>query len=244
MPAVTAIRPHLTRKPPHPKAADKGIKTLNSSNARHELQASARWGLTRRVLLALIVCLTPVLTVNAAVAPQPHELVSDVVARVMERLAEVGDHDGGEVDGDSNMLALFEEELSPHFAFPTISRWIAGERWQTFSESERAELQAAVHDHIVHAYASLLARGHNVSIVIDDNSKINKKSARVGGLLALPGGQDLSLEFRLLRGEFDWKLYDLTVDGLSFARSLKAELQPILKADGIAGLRAYLQRHQ
>ena len=52
------------------------------------------------------------------------------------------------------------------------------------------------------------------------------------------------VEFRLLRAGEDWKLFDLTVDGLSFARSLRAELSPVLSDGGIRALRRYLDEHQ
>lgn len=201
---------------------------------------SSRQLIVRFASVALVASLW--LSTVSAAAPEPHVLVSDVIERVMSRLGEAAP---GAENQDTALLALFEEELSPHFAFGTISRWIAGKRWDTLSPAERAELEAVVHDHIVHAYASLLARGHSATIRIDSqNSRVGTKSARVGGVLALPQGQDLALEFRLLRAEADWKLYDLAVDGLSFARSLRAELNPVLLAEGIEGLRAYLARYQ
>jgi len=176
-----------------------------------------------------------------AITQEPHELVASVVARVMARLGDAPD-DGAA--SQTAMLQLFEEELSPRFAFRMISRWIAGRNWQSFSSSEREELMAAVREHVVHVYASLLSRGRSVEISIDRKSTILTKSAKVGGHMATPDGRDFKLEFRLLRSDDDWKLYDLSVDGLSFARSLQAELSPVIEAGGIDGLRSYLARFQ
>ncbi len=203
------------------------------------LDVGRRVGRTVR-LVTLVAALTLVAEAHA-LSQEPHELVNEVVARVMARL---DDDLSNAEDGQKELLSLFEQELSPHFAFDTISRWIAGGRWKTLSDPERVELMAAVRDHIVRVYASLLARGRSVEIRIENNSSIAVRSAKVAGIMATPDGRDFTLEFRLLRGEHDWKLFDLSVDGLSFARSLRAELNPVIAAGGIPALKAYLAEHR
>ncbi len=174
-------------------------------------------------------------------ARAPHELVSDVVGRVMDRLDTTIVEDQ---ESQAALLDLFEQELSPHLAFATITRWIAGERWDGFSGTERDELMAAVHTHIVHVYAALLARGRTVEITIDPNSVVKTRSAKVTARMQTPDGRGFNLEFRLLRDEDQWKLFDLAVDGLSFTRSLRAELGPVISEGGVAGLRSYLDKHR
>lgn len=194
--------------------------------------------LVAAALLALLTSLPA-----TALAPQPHELVSDVIARVMARLGETPAAADDAVAGAA-VLSLFEQELSPYLAFGTITRWVAGKSWATLGEAQQAELLEAIRGHIVHVYATLLARGRSVDIRIDDSSVVKAKSAQVGATLATPDGRDFSLEFRLLRAGDDWKLFDLTVDGLSFARSLRAELSPVISDGGVKGLRQYLDKHR
>jgi phospholipid transport system substrate-binding protein len=196
---------------------------------------------TRIIQTALIV-LSLQLSWGPAIAAssQPHELVGAVIERVMTRLGDKLADDAAQ----TALQQLFEEELSPHFAFAMITRWVAGKRWETFSAAEREELLMTVRKHIVHVYAALLARGTSVEIRIDPESTVRNKSAKVGAVMLTPSGGDFKLEFRLLRSDDDWKLYDLAVDGLSFARSLRAELNPVIEDGGIAALRNYLNKHQ
>lgn len=166
-----------------------------------------------------------------AMAVAPHELVESVVGRVMSRIGEA----------DVDVLAVFEQELAPHLDFAVITRWLVGEKWTSFSAAEHDELVATVRSHILRVYASLLARGREIDIAIEQTSTVLTRSATVAAHLALPDRR-VPVEFRLVRNGDDWKLYDLVVEGLSFARSLRAELAPVIDAGGVSGLKTYLNR--
>lgn len=212
------------------------MPNARSPALRRRLRRATHIIQTAPIVLILLFSCGPAI----AGSSQPHELVGAVIDRVMTRLGD----DLADDAAHKALQQLFEEELSPHFAFSMITRWVAGKRWETFTAAEREELQATVRTHIVHVYASLLARGTSVEIRIDPESTVRNKSAKVGAVMLTPSGGDFKLEFRLLRSGEDWKLYDLAVDGLSFARSLRAELHPVIEDGGIAALRNYLNKHQ
>jgi phospholipid transport system substrate-binding protein len=179
------------------------------------------------------------MTPAAANVPAPHELVSAVIDRVLERLETL---DGGSAAPAHAVLEVFEQELTPHLDFATITRWMSGPRWQSFSEGERADLTGAIRTHIIHVYSSLLAHGRDVAIDVQPNSTLRKRSAKVPAMLATTDGRNFQIEFRLLQSEDTWRLYDLVVDGVSFARSLQAEIGPVIAAEGVRGVKAYLAR--
>jgi phospholipid transport system substrate-binding protein len=191
-----------------------------------------------RFLAALAFVLCSLVPVADAAAGEPHELVSEVIERVMARLGEFSDEDAK--NGAVNHV--FEEELSPHLDFATIARWLSGPRWATFSEADREELTAVIHDHIVQVYSSLLAYGRDVTIAVDPHSAHLKRSAKVMAELTTPDKRSFAVEFRLLESERGWLLYDLVADGVSFGRTMQAELGPVITADGVPGVRAYLAR--
>ncbi|MGE0487160.1 MAG: phospholipid-binding protein MlaC [Gammaproteobacteria bacterium] len=191
-----------------------------------------------RFLAALALVLCGFVPVADAVAGEPHELVSAVIARVMSRLGEFTD----EQAQNGAVNRVFEEELSPHLAFGTIARWLSGPRWATFSDADREELTAVIHDHIVQVYSSLLAYGRDVTIEVEPHSTRHKSAAKVAAVLTTPDKRSFDVEFRLLESPQGWMLYDLVADGVSFARTMQAELGPVITADGVPGVRAYLAR--
>lgn len=193
-------------------------------------------------LARIIVLLTTLAVAQAAlaIAQEPHELVSTVIHRVISKVGCIGGEDGATAE---QVQAVFEQEISPHLDFVTISRWLAGEKWAAFTPGEQGELVAVVRSHIIHVYAALLARGTSVDIEVDPSSTVRTRSARVGAILATPDGQSYEIEFRLIRSEDSWKLFDLSVGGLSFARSLRAELAPVIGSGGLEGLKAYFAKH-
>ncbi len=177
----------------------------------------------------------------AALSVQPHEVVHDLIQRVMSK---VNGLDGSANENGRISLEVFETEISPHLDFYTITRWLAGERWWSFADEEKVELTAIVRGHVVQVYAALLARGPMVDIEVEPSSLVRTRSAKVGALMATREGKEVSIEFRLIRSENSWKLYDLAVEGLSFARSLRAELAPVIDAGGVNGLKIYLNTHR
>jgi phospholipid transport system substrate-binding protein len=198
--------------------------------------------LCNRLELRIVVLLTVAFIAREtqAFAVEPHEIVNDVIQRVMAKVSDMDADDHGE---SVEVLKVFEQEISPHLDFITITRWLAGERWSNLENDEKAELQRVVRGHIVQVYSALLARGRSVVIKVESTSTIKTRSARVGATLATAEGGELDVEFRLIRSADSWKLYDLAIEGLSFARSLRAELAPVISAGGIAGLRDYLNSH-
>lgn len=174
-----------------------------------------------------------------ATAAEPRELVNDVVSRVMDRVAALPD---AETSAPAAQ-AVFEEEISPHLDFATITGWLAGQRWKTLEACERREMLALVRSHIVRVYAAMLAGGGDTTIEVAPEATVRKRSAKVPARITTGSGQDFDIEFRLLRATDEWKLVDLAVGGLSFARSLRAELSPVFEAGGIAALKAYFDKH-
>lgn len=181
-------------------------------------------------------------TAGAECRPQaPHQIVDNVIARVIAQLHHI---DPAEADADKVTRELFEAELSPHLAYTLIARWIGGQQWITMPAAEREEMVTLIQSHVVGVYASLLTSGRGASITVAEYSEVGKKSARVAAELVLENGSRSALEFRLLDDAGQWKLFDLYADGLSFARTLKAELGPVVSAGGINGLREYMARHR
>ena len=90
----------------------------------------------RSVVLMLVLSCAPG---ASALAPEPQQLVSDVIARVLARLNEAPVTDDGEAE--AAVLALFEQELSPYLAFDTITRWVAGKSWNGLEQAQQAEQQ-------------------------------------------------------------------------------------------------------
>jgi phospholipid transport system substrate-binding protein len=191
-------------------------------------------------VLALLLLVTSIQPAQANTV-DPQQLVSDVIGRVMNKL---GTLDPGVPADDPLLLDVFRQELAPHLDFTTITQWLVGPPWANYTDAERETMIATVREHIVNVYAALLARGRDVVIEVAPSSTVLERSAKVSAALATADGRSIDIEFRLLAAGESWKLYDLVAAGVSFARSLRAELAPVITAGGVDGLRNYLARHQ
>lgn len=198
--------------------------------------------LARRIVRLLYTGLVLVtISAGAWAASEPQQLVAQVIDQVLTKLSGLNP---AIAPTDPVLLTLFEQELSPHLDFATITHWLVGADWANYSEADQAAVIAAVHEHVVQVYAALLVMGRDVVIEIEPNATVLARSAKVGAHLAAADGRTLDVEFRLIRSADSWKLYDLVVAGVSFARSLKSELSPVIDAGGVEGLKTYLVQHR
>ncbi|MEM7542255.1 MAG: ABC transporter substrate-binding protein [Pseudomonadota bacterium] len=168
----------------------------------------------------------------------PAELVRAIVEKVIGQTKI--EHPAGKPHDPEYLRALFEREISPHLDFDSITRWVAGARWNQFRTAEQLVLVNTLRAHVVRLYASLLARGSEVNVELKECTHNTGRSARVDGTLETDGGKKFAVQFRLVNNGGVWQLYDLAVDGVSLARALRADLWPVLRESGIEGLKDYL----
>ena len=112
-----------------------------------------------------------------------------------------------------------------------MSRSVIGRQaWSSASASERAEFSKAFTQLIVRTYSTPLSKYTDETIkFLPQRSKNEGRFARVDSLIIRSNGQNIPLSYSLINKNGQWKVYDLSVEGVSLLQSFHNQFGQILK---------------
>jgi phospholipid transport system substrate-binding protein len=146
-------------------------------------------------------------------------------------------------ENHKTVVALANEVL-PYFDFALTSQYVLGRYWQRATPTERTEFQAFFYHYLIHTYATALRHYHDVRItVIPYRGSMAVHYANVETLIHTRGGQSVHVLYALYRTPTGWRIFDVSVEGISYVMSFRNQFAPILARIGVAGLIHKLRTH-
>jgi phospholipid transport system substrate-binding protein len=139
-----------------------------------------------------------------------------------------------------------EAELLPGFDTRYIGQLVLGPHWRTASEAQRVRFIDAFKSYLVRNYADALLR-------YADTAELAWKPTRVA-----EDAQDATVRVDLMRREKppvpialsvrrvdgQWKVYDVSVEGVSLATNFRGQFNSIIRRDGLDALIARLEQRE
>lgn len=188
------------------------------------------------LLAALLVSAAGLLPAPAALAgPPPDELVKSVANNL---LAIVREDQALRAGDTSRMAQLLEEKIVPHFDFERMTRLAVGRSWRQATPEQQAQL--------VDEFRRLLARSYSAAYSTYNHIVVDVKplklqptddDVQVKTLIRLPGGAPpVSVDYSMVKASEDWKVYDVTVDGVSLVTTYRTTFAEEVNKSGIDGL--------
>lgn len=165
----------------------------------------------------------------------PRTLVERTVTDVLRLAAE----DRGVAKGDLTGLGrLVEERIVPHFDFDTMTRLAVGRHWRAATAAQRGALTTQFKQLLVRTYTRAYARSREVKArVLPLKLERGATEATVKTVLLLPGdAPDVAVDYDMRLTEQGWKVYNVTVEGVSLVTTYRAEFAEQVRAGGIEGL--------
>jgi phospholipid transport system substrate-binding protein len=183
-------------------------------------------------LLAVIAVLLP-----GAVAAQtpPDELVKRVADDVLKIIQQDRELAAG---SQSKMAQLIEEKIVPNFDFERMTRLAVGKSWRQATPEQQKALMDEFRTLLLRSYSS--AYGAYKFIVIEVKPlklQPDDDDVQVKTLIKLPGGAPpVNVDYSMFKGAAAWKVYDVTVDGVSMVTTYRSTFSDQIQKSGIDGL--------
>ncbi len=172
---------------------------------------------------------------QAVVAEQSPEVMLEQAAEQM--LAALREHDS-ELRSDPEQLhALVEEVLVPHVDLEVVSRWVLGKYWRTASPEQRIRFAREFKDMLIRFYSSALLEYADFKFRF--HTPKMKKGARrvlVRSEVMRIGGPPHSVNYSLIRRDGQWKVYDVTIDGVSVVTTYRSSFAEEIRRGGLDSL--------
>ncbi len=135
--------------------------------------------------------------------------------------------------------------IMPHVDFPYVSQLVLGQYWRTATPQQRDAFMAAFRDMLMRTYADALLSYEDQTIkYLPSHNDPKSPEANVNSQIIPKNGQPISLTYRLYRNkQNEWKVYDITVEGISLVTNYRNTFANEVRTGGIDNLIQKLKTH-
>lgn len=164
----------------------------------------------------------------------PEELVKKLTADVLEAVKTDKQLQAGD---KRKALQLAETKIAPHVDFREATQLAMGKSWNTATPAQQNQ--------VVEGFRSMLARIYTNAIDV-----YRGQTMRVLPLRMAPGATEVTVrnqylkegrppvpvEYAMKKTPEGWKVYDISVEGVSLVLTYRAEFEQITRTSGVDGL--------
>jgi phospholipid transport system substrate-binding protein len=191
--------------------------------------------------LAFSFMLTVLLTVQLAHADDqtPQEVIESAVQLLAEKL----DGRQEELAADRQTLyALIDEVLLPRFDRKFAAQVVLAKHWRSASASQRSRFIEAFYQALPRRYADgLLEFDQDKVSVLPFRGDLSKPRTKVRSTVKLDDGSKVAVDYELVKRESGWLLFNVVIEGISYVRNYRAELDSEIRSSSVDAVIARLE---
>ena len=181
-------------------------------------------------------------TQMAFAVADPQALVMKTTEKV---LAEIQAKKQDLSNNPAKIYPLVDEILLPRFDFKLISRLTLGDSWKVATDSEKKAFIKEFRELLVRTYATALLNYSGQQIEYPPvNSKPDAKKVKVRTRVKNAGASAVPIDYSLYlsKAKQEWKVYDITIDGVSLVSTYRSNFGSQIRRNKLAGLIADLKQ--
>jgi phospholipid transport system substrate-binding protein len=173
-------------------------------------------------------------SVLALAQDKPEDLVrkvtEDVLAAIKsDKALQAGDRE--------KALALAEQKVLPHIDFAEATKLAVGKAWSTATPEQQKKLVDSFRAMLVRIYSNAIEayRGQTMRVQAV-NTKAGASDVTVRNQYIRPGQPPVAVDYAMRKTPEGWKIYDITVEGMSLVLTYRAEFEQVTRQAGVEGL--------
>ena len=161
---------------------------------------------------------------NPSRAGDPTERIRFVVEQGIEILNETKLQSK---NGKQVYLDRLREVIFPLFDFPEMARRSLGFHWRRLSPEERQEFVTLFTNLLERSYAGKIDL-YDGEVVIFTGEAVEDNYARVDTKIISKRGEEYSIDYKLLRTNGDWRIYDVVVEHISLVNNYRSQFNRVI----------------
>ena len=165
----------------------------------------------------------------------PDKLVEETVQEVIDIINE----DEAIKSGDKEkMLDLVETKIIPHFDFTRMTRLAMGKNWRSADEAQQAVLVEEFRTLLVRTYSNTLTSYSDETISVTPIADIGGETETTvrTQIIQGQGKQPVPIDYNMEKQVSGWKIYDVTVAGVSLVTNYRSSFDSQVRRGGVDGL--------
>ncbi len=172
-------------------------------------------------------------------AQTPNEIVTIASTAIAEKL------DGRKEylkEHSAELYALVNELLLPHFDTRFAGRLVLGNHWRSATDEQRARFVDVFYRFLVQSYADgILGFEQESLIILPPDGDLDEKRAIVKTTIRMDDGTVVPVNYSMRNSSAGWRVYDVRIEGVSYIRNYRNQLNAEIRA---LGLDAVIERLQ
>ncbi len=183
-----------------------------------------------RVLFSLLLSAFA-LVYHPAFAQEPHEQVEQAIA---ELAAGVTGREDELRDDRTALYELINGVLLPRFDRRYAAQLVLGKNWRDADESQRERFIDGFYNSLLRKYADgVLEFNQDRVQLLSFRGDLSKKRTIVKTNVSLNDGTKVSVNYGFAMRNEGWKMFDVTIEGISYVRNYRAELESEIRATSL-----------
>jgi phospholipid transport system substrate-binding protein len=164
----------------------------------------------------------------------PDALVKSVTSDVLAIVRQDKDIQSGNTQ---RAIDLVEQKVLPHFDFAHMTRLAVGRDWRSATPEQQKELTQEFQTLLVRTYSNSLTAYRNQTIEFrPTRMQPTDTEVTVRSQVKQPGAQPIAIDYSLEKKADAWKVYDVTVGGVSLVTNYRDSFATEVRNGGIDGL--------
>jgi len=169
-----------------------------------------------------------------SVETSPDTLVDNTTQEVLTIIRRDKDIKSG---NKAKILALVESKILPHFNFTRMTRLAMGKNWRKAAPQQQREIVKEFRTLLVRTYYKALSvySDHTIKVTpfkdIAGNTDVTVKTQ-----VMKSHGQPVPINYSMEKTSNDWKVYDITVAGISLIINYRGSFNSQIRKGGVEGL--------
>lgn len=198
--------------------------------------------LRRRILRTILVVCAVVTLSGSTLADldSPNAIIDTAVTQLTELL------DGRKAELAVDRKALYElidEILLPRFDRKFAAQVVLAKHWRGASGTQRTRFIEAYYQALVRKYSDgVLEFDPNRIEVLPYRGDVSKPRTRVRSSVALDDGSKVAVDYDLVKRDNGWLVFNVVIEGVSYVRNFRAELDAEIRASSLDEVISRLER--
>ncbi len=133
--------------------------------------------------------------------------------------------------------ALVEEYISPHVDLEGFSKLVLGKHWRKATAEQRQRFLTQFHALILRTYATAVTTYTGIELeYLPMREESRENFATVRTIIPRSGGEGAKVNFRLHCRNNVWKLFDVSIAGVSMVTTYRSAFSSEVRKSGLDGL--------
>jgi len=190
----------------------------------------------KKIKFSIVVMLSTVLLtpVTWAAETRPDTLVEETAQEVLTIIKQDKDIQSG---NKAKILNLVKSKILPHFNFTRMTQLAMGKNWSKASPQQKKELEEEFRTLLVRTYYKALSVYSDHTIKVSPvKNMAGKTDITVKTEIIQSHGQPVSIDYSMEKINSAWKVYDITVAGISLVINYRGSFNSKIRSGGVEGL--------